>query len=173
MKLATTILAAAALFAAAAALAVPPVFSVVAPDDPGLAASVADYLSSQAAFPAAPDADDAPYRIRFASLPAQSDVLPDPEADNSYLVNTSRLADPDESPDRETLCRRAGQLALCAAAALWGLEPCPFPLCVLLPHPRPSNLDEMSRNYCPPCRDRLNAIAAAKGLQLLPAPAAP
>ena len=171
MKFSTSILTAAALVAASAAFAVPTLFGVSIPDDPDLAASVAAYLSEHSAIPASPDAPDAPYRIRFVALPTQSDVALDPEAGNSWLVNSNRLTDPGESPSRETLSRRAGQLALCAVAALWGMEPCPFPLCVLRPHPHPSNLDDMSRNYCPPCRDRINAIAASKGLQLLPAPA--
>ena len=180
MKLFPSVLAAAALFAAAAFAAapdpVPPLFSISVAGDPDLAASVAEYLQTNAAIPAAPaPAPEAPFTLRFESYPAsEADYFVDPDSPDSRIVNLARLADPDEEPAPAVYARRAGQLALCAAASCFGLEPCPFPLCVHLSHRRPSYLDSMSRNLCPPCRDRLISAANAKGLALLPAvPSAP
>lgn len=175
MKLFPSVLAAAALLAAAAFAAspspVPPLFSVDVPGNPGLAASVASYLATNSSIPAAPaPAPEAPFSLRFEAFPdSEADYFVDPGSPDSRIVNLARLADPGEDPDPDVYARRAGQLAICAAASCFGLEPCPFPLCVHLPHPRPSNLDEMSRNLCPPCRDRLSSAANAKGLALIPA----
>lgn len=151
--------------------AVPPLFSVDVPGNPDLAASVVAYLAEHSSIPAAPaPAPDAPFALRFESFPAsEADYFVDPDSPDARVVNLARLADPDESPAPDVYARRAGQLALCAAVSCFGLEPCPFPLCVHLAHRRPSTLDSMSRNLCPPCRDRLISAANAKGLALIPA----
>ena len=73
--------------------------------------------------------------------------------------------------DSEQLARRVGQKALRSAAALFGLSPCPFPLCVLVNYPNVESLDDMSGNYCPPCKDRLLRRAEELNLSIA-APAA-
>lgn len=80
------------------------------------------------------------------------------------VINLARLASgPD---DKSHLERRAGQMGLRLMARLLGMTPCPFPLCVLVGFDRVEELDGMSGNFCPPCRDRLLRLARKAGVAL-------
>lgn len=101
------------------------------------------------------------------------DVCP-PDARYAVL-NLDRL----EAAPGAGLERRAGQMTLRLMARRLGMTPCPFPLCLLVSFDSVAELDRMSGNCCPPCRDRFNRLARAAGLALTglaaetpPAPAA-
>ena len=76
------------------------------------------------------------------------------------ILNLSRLG---EGVDEEQLVRRAGQDGLRVMSMLLGMSPCPFHLCVLAPFEKTEDLDRMSGNFCPPCRDRFMRLAREAG----------
>ncbi len=87
-------------------------------------------------------------------------------AESFAVLNVSRMGG--LHLDRAILEKRTSQEALRALAVLLGIEPCPFPLCVLTAFSDPAELDEMSDNYCPPCFDRIRHAAIQKGGHALP-----
>lgn len=102
------------------------------------------------------------------------ELVDDPDAPLGDVVpprttlNLARLRFGD--PDDAKLARRTGQALCRSLASLFGEEPCVIPLCVLW-RDKPSlhDLDDLpSGNYCPPCRTRMEAAAAARGLAMQP-----
>lgn len=81
------------------------------------------------------------------------------------VINVSRMGG--ARLDRSILEKRTSQESLRVIAILLGIEPCPFPLCVLTAFSDPAELDEMSDNYCPPCFDRIRYTAIQKGGHVL------
>lgn len=154
--------------------------------DAGLAENVRTYLENNAELtvrlaapvPAAPGQDlDAIGRAAAKAL-AESDfaviVLAQPADDQPLdvsnpqeryaVLNLARLAaGPD---DKSNLDRRAGQMGLRLMARQLGMSPCPFPLCVLVGFDQVGDLDGMSGNFCPPCRDRFLRLARKAGVAL-------
>jgi hypothetical protein len=84
--------------------------------------------------------------------------------DRFAILNIARL---EAVEPADKLERRAGQDGLRVMAMLLGLSQCPFPLCVLVGYDQTADLDEMSGNYCPPCKDRFLRLARAAGLRLV------
>ena len=84
------------------------------------------------------------------------------------VLNTSRLGG--DSLALDLLEGRAGQEVLRELAILLGVEPCPFPLCVLTGYSDPAELDEMSDNYCPPCFERIRHAMLERGGHILAIP---
>lgn len=82
------------------------------------------------------------------------------------VVNLAALVA--DAPSPEAADWRLRREALRAYAWLLGVPPCPFPLCVLLPCGAASDLDGMSRSYCPPCWERVRDRALEAGLPVLP-----
>jgi hypothetical protein len=80
------------------------------------------------------------------------------------ILNLNRLG---EGVDEDRLVRRAGQDGLRVLSMLLGMSPCPFPLCVLTGFEKTEDLDRMSGNYCPPCRDRFARLAAEAGIAVV------
>lgn len=83
------------------------------------------------------------------------------------VLNLARL---EAGADAAQLARRTGQEGLRVLTMLLGLAPCPFPLCVLVGYEKTEDLDRMSSNFCPPCRERFLREAGAAGLRLIPEP---
>lgn len=66
----------------------------------------------------------------------------------------------------EQIERRIGQSTLRHIAVLLEVPPCVFPLCVLSVDCTGVHcLDEISGNYCPPCRERIFTVATGHGLK--------
>ncbi|HDL77202.1 MAG TPA: hypothetical protein ENG36_00345 [Lentisphaerae bacterium] len=65
--------------------------------------------------------------------------------------------------DRERYCRRIERQVMRIIGMLLGLSPCPNPRCVMHHYRTLDELDEMGRNFCPPCLGRLEEAVAAKG----------
>ncbi|MDR0993971.1 MAG: hypothetical protein LBN38_05345 [Verrucomicrobiota bacterium] len=80
------------------------------------------------------------------------------------VLNIAKL---EAAGDPAKLSRRIGQEGLRVMAMLLDMSPCPFPLCVLVGYDKPEELDQMSGNFCPPCRDRFARLSAEKGLRML------
>lgn len=156
--------------------------------DPGFSARVADYLEAQTGAVLRPtdsvaaDAGESLEEIgrtaaralkedevgvlvlgRFGTGQPQGVCLPH---ERFGILNLSRL---EAGADAERLVRRTGQDGLRVLAMLVGMSACPFPLCVLTGYEQTEDLDRMSGNFCPPCRDRFERLAREAGLQLKPA----
>ena len=87
------------------------------------------------------------------------------------ILNLNRLAENDPDGKFE---RRVGQDALRVMSMLLDMSPCPFPLCLLVGYEKTEDLDQMSGNFCPPCKDRFLRLAREAGIRILepePAPA--
>ncbi len=87
------------------------------------------------------------------------------------ILNLNRLAEKDPDGKFE---RRVGQDALRVMSMLLDMSPCPFPLCLLVGYEKTEDLDQMSGNFCPPCKDRFLRLAREAGIRILepePAPA--
>ncbi len=80
------------------------------------------------------------------------------------ILNLNRLAENDPDGKFE---RRVGQDALRVMSMLLDMSPCPFPLCLLVGYEKTEDLDQMSGNFCPPCKDRFERLAREAGLRLL------
>lgn len=78
------------------------------------------------------------------------------------ILNVARLEAVDPAGKLE---RRLGQESLRVMAMLLEMAPCPFPLCVLVGYEKTEDLDEMSGNFCPPCRERFLRKADEAGLR--------
>ena len=85
------------------------------------------------------------------------------------ILNLTRLG---EGVDEERLVRRAGQDGLRVMSMLLGMSPCPFHLCVLATFEKTEDLDGMSGNFCPPCRDRFMRLAREAGAATVAQPEA-
>jgi hypothetical protein len=57
-----------------------------------------------------------------------------------------------------------------AVASLAGVPACPFPHCALFDHVNEQQLDAKSRNPCPPCLVKTQALLIEKGAKSKPAP---
>lgn len=104
-------------------------------------------------------------------------ALPDTEQPQGVCLPTDRfgilnLVRLGEGVAEERLVRRAGQDGLRVLSMLLDMSPCPFPLCVLTGFEKTEDLDRMSGNFCPPCRDRFARLAREAGIRST-APAAP
>lgn len=80
------------------------------------------------------------------------------------ILNLNRLAENDPDGKFE---RRVGQDALRVMSMLLDMSPCPFPLCLLVGYEKTEDLDQMSGNFCPPCKDRFLRLAREAGIRIL------
>ena len=105
------------------------------------------------------------FAVIVLAQPADDQPLDVSNPQERYAVlNLARLAaGPD---DKSHLDRRAGQMGLRLMARQMGMTPCPFPLCVLVEFDQVGDLDGMSGNFCPPCRDRFLRLARKAGVAL-------
>ena len=156
--------------------------------EPGFTARVVDYLEAQTGAvlrrtdPVAADAAESLEEIgrtaaralredevgvlvlgRFGDGQPQGVCLPH---ERFGILNLSRL---EAGADADRLVRRTGQDGLRVLAMLVGMSACPFPLCVLTGYEQTEDLDRMSGNFCPPCRDRFERLAREAGLLMKPA----
>jgi hypothetical protein len=100
------------------------------------------------------------------STPGQPQGVCLPE-DRFAVLNLARL---EAGTDAAHLERRTGQEGLRVMSMLLGMAPCPFPLCVLVGYEKTEDLDRMSGNFCPPCRERFIRVAREAGLRLVDPP---
>ena len=91
----------------------------------------------------------------------QGVCLPD---ERFAVLNVAKL---EVGADAAKLERRATQEGLRVMSMLLRMSSCPFPLCVLTSYDKIEDLDGMSGNFCPPCRDRLARVARAAGLRMI------
>ena len=105
------------------------------------------------------------FAVIVLARPADDQPLDASNPQERYAVlNLARLASgPD---DQSPLDRRAGQIGLRLMARQMGMTPCPFPLCVLVEFDQAADLDHMSGNFCPPCRDRFLRLARKASVAL-------
>jgi len=94
----------------------------------------------------------------------------DPEL-RGGLVNLPALAAGIGS-DAEKYGRRAERQVMRIIGMLAGLGPCPNPRCVMYPYRNLGELDEIGRNFCPPCLGKLEKGIEAQGFALRPSSAA-
>ena len=68
------------------------------------------------------------------------------------VINVNALAPQDG--DREKYGRRLERAVMRSCGMLMGLQACPNPQCALWSYSTVEQLDEMSRNFCPPCQEK-------------------
>lgn len=83
------------------------------------------------------------------------------------LVNLAELAR-GVGEDKEKFYRRAERQVMRVIGMLCGLGPCPNPRCVMYNYRTIDELDEIGRNFCPPCLGKLEQAARSRGFE--PAP---
>jgi len=72
-----------------------------------------------------------------------------------------------EDGDAERFGRRVEREAMMSIGLLLGLETCPNPQCAMWLYSNNEELDAKGRNYCPPCLDRVQKLAAGKGIKAI------
>ncbi len=79
------------------------------------------------------------------------------------LMNTAGLETKDSG---EVIRRRVERGVMRGIGFCLGLKPCPYPYCVLTDYETLEELDQMSRDFCPPCLERLHKKARRLGVVL-------
>lgn len=92
-----------------------------------------------------------------------------PAGGNIAVVNSRAMREGE--PDNETYARRMERQVMQSIGLLAGVEHCPNPQCALFEYGNFKELDLMSRNFCPPCADRVRKAAMKQGGAMLDAPA--
>lgn len=100
--------------------------------------------------------------VPLEDFPQHGVVLPE---DRLAVVNVRALKPADD--DTERYGRRLERETMMGIGMLLGLEPCPNPQCAMWLYTHDEELDAKGRNYCPPCLDRVQKLAMAKGLSLV------
>ena len=79
------------------------------------------------------------------------------------VVNVKALEPQDG--DQEKYGRRLERAVMRSAGMLMGLQACPNPQCALWSYSTVEQLDEMSRNFCPPCQEKLSEMMKEKSVK--------
>jgi hypothetical protein len=80
------------------------------------------------------------------------------------VVNVNALKEGVSGDDM--LARRVEREVMRGIGLIMGLEQCPDPFCVMTVCPSIPDLDQMGRNFCPPCLSRIQTKARASGIEI-------
>ena len=80
------------------------------------------------------------------------------------VVINAKALEPQDG-DQEKYGRRLERVVMRSCGMLMGLQSCPNPQCALWSYSTVEQLDEMSRNFCPPCQEKFVEIMKEKNVK--------
>jgi hypothetical protein len=83
-----------------------------------------------------------------------------------FVVNVRAMKT--EGADQEAFERRVERLTMRGIGVLSGMDPCPNIMCGLTQYGSMEGLDEIGRNYCPPCARKFQEKMRERGVALDP-----